>query len=105
MPRFNCESSIGLEQTLADMGMPSAFGNADFSGISENAAGLFITDAKHKAFISVDEKGTEAAAATYVVIAGMSDKAFTMDRPFIYLIRDTQTSTVLFIGRVLNPAE
>jgi len=103
MPKFSYDNRIDLEQTLADMGMPSAFGNADFSGISENSAGLYIYGAKHESFVSVDEKGTEAAAASYVAIAGLSDNEFTMDRPFIYLIRDIETGTILFIGRVLDP--
>ena len=103
MPKFSYDNRIDLEQTLADMGMPSAFGNADFSGISENSAGLYIYGAKHESFVSVDEKGTEAAAASYVAIAGLSDNEFTMDRPFIYLIRDIETGTILFIERVLDP--
>jgi serpin B len=104
MPKFNYDSDIRLEQILKDMGMPNAFGAADFSGIADNAD-LYITDAAHKAFISVDELGTEAAAATWVAIAGLTSNEFTMDRPFIYLIRDIETNTILFVGRVMNPAE
>jgi serpin B len=104
MPKFSYESSIRLEQTLIDMGMPSAFSNADFSGLAENAADLYITDAAHKALISVDEDGTEAAAASWVAIAGLTETEFNMNRPFIYLIRDIETGTILFMGRVLNPA-
>jgi len=104
MPKFNYDSDIRLEQILKDMGMPNAFGAANFSGIADNAD-LYITDAAHKAFISVDELGTEAAAATWVAIAGLTSNEFTMDRPFIYLIRDIETNTILFVGRVMNPAE
>lgn len=103
MPKFGYETGYRLEETLIDMGMPNAFGPADFSGMSPNAAGLYITDAAHKAFVSVDEKGTEAAAATWIAIAGMTEIEFNMNRPFIYLIRDVETGTILFIGRVLNP--
>jgi serpin B len=102
MPKFSYDTGLRLEKTLADMGMPNAFGNADFSGIAPNTD-LYITDAAHKAFVSVDEKGTEAAAATWVAVAGLSANEFTMDRPFIFLIRDIPTGTILFLGRVLNP--
>jgi serpin B len=104
MPKFNYESDIRLEQILKDMGMLNAFGPADFSGISP-VADLHIIDAAHQACISVDELGTEAAAATWVAVGGMSSNVFTMDRPFIYLIRDIETNTILFVGRVMNPAE
>jgi serpin B len=106
MPKFEFESSIDLGETLAAMGMPDAFGNADFSGMTGNRE-LFIGFVVHKAFVSVDEKGTEAAAATGV---GMEASApnrnakFTVDRPFIFLIRDRETGAILFLGRVLNPA-
>lgn len=103
MPKFGYETGYRLEEILIDMGMPNAFGPADFSGMSPDAAGLYITDAAHKAFISVDEKGTEAAAATWIAIAGMTEIEFNMNRPFIYLIQDVETGTILFIGRVLNP--
>ena len=104
MPKFNYESDIRLEQILEDMGMPNAFGPADFSRMSP-VPGLYIIDAAHKALISVDELGTEAAAATWVAVAGLTSNEFTMDRPFIYLIRDKETNTILFVGRVMNPAE
>ena len=87
------------------MGMINAFGSADFSGMTGNRE-LFITDIFHKAFVAVDEKGTEASAAT-AVLMGMggssAEIALTIDRPFIYLIRDTETGTILFMGRVLDP--
>ncbi|MFC1958272.1 serpin family protein [Chloroflexota bacterium] len=107
MPKFEFESEFSLKSTLADMGMPAAFStNADFSGMSGNRD-LFIDEVIHKAFVSVDEAGTEAAAATAVIMRLTAMPAepisVTIDRPFIFLIRDIETSTVLFIGRVLNP--
>jgi len=81
---------------------------ADFSGMSERDD-LYISAVVHKAFVAVDEKGTEAAAATAVIVgvtsAQLFDVTFTVDRPFIFLIRDIPTGQILFIGRVLNPAE
>jgi len=107
MPKFRFEASLGLADTLAEMGMPLAFTDqADFSGITQDQS-LFISKVLHKAFISVDENGTEAAAATAVI---MSLTAFpappitvSIDHPFIFLIRDTNTGAVLFLGRVLDP--
>ncbi len=108
MPKFNFESSFGLKKTLSEMGMPVAFSpNADFSGI-DGKKDLLIQDVVHKSFISVDEAGTEAAAATGVIVGttGMpvSPAECTLDHPFIFLIRDISTGTVLFVGRVSNPA-
>lgn len=82
-------------------------GSADFSGIIEEEP-IWIDDVLHKAFIRVDEKGTEAAAATAIVMvrssAGVTDvRKFTADRPFLFFIQDTETETVLFMGRVLEP--
>ncbi len=108
MPKFNFTSDFKLGQTLAAMGMPIAFsGDADFSGMTEGEE-LWISDVIHKAFVAVDENGTEAAAATAVMMVGAAPGGpveFTMDRPFIFLIRDIETNTILFIGRVLNPLE
>jgi serpin B len=111
MPKFKFSSDFSLKRTLSDMGMPVAFtGNADFSGM-DGKRDLQISDVIHKAFVSVDESGTEAAAATAVIMrltsAPIPEQIITMtiDRPFIFLIRDIQTGTVLFIGNVTNPAE
>jgi serpin B len=104
MPKFSYDTGYDLKETLIEMGMPNAFGNADFSGMASNAD-LYIYAVGHKAFISVDEKGTEAAAASYVAIAGLTEMEFNMNRPFIYLIRDIETGTILFVGRVVNPSE
>ena len=107
MPLFEFESEFDLGNTLAGMGMPDAFGaGADFSGMT-GSRDLWIRAVVHKAFVSVDEKGTEAAAATGVVVpdsdVGKEPIAVTVDRPFVFLIRDTGTGAVLFLGRVLNP--
>ena len=107
MPLFEFESEFSLSDTLAGMGMSDAFGaGADFSGMT-GSRDLWISEVVHKAFVSVDEEGTEAAAATAVVMleSGPTKEpiAVTVDRPFIFLIRDTGTGTVLFLGRVSNP--
>jgi len=107
MPKFEFDSEFSLKDTLAEMGMPIAFsGEADFSGMT-GAPDLCISEVLHKAFVSVDEAGTEAAAATAVVgETGMPGQPVevTIDRPFIFLIRDIETGAILFVGRVLNPA-
>jgi serpin B len=109
MPRFEFDSEFSLKDTLAGMGMPIAFipYEADFSGMTGNREPLFIRDVVHKAFVAVDEAGTEAAAATAVVVPpAMPGRLveLTIDRPFIFLIRDIETGAILFVGRVLNPA-
>ena len=110
MPRFEYESEFALKETLAQMGMPDAFeSSADFSGITDEIS-LKISDVFHKAFVSVDEKGTEAAAATAVVGVALSSRpslepiTVTLDRPFIFLIRDEPTGAILFLGRVMDPS-
>jgi len=108
MPKFEFESEFKLADTLAAMGMPVAFtGAADFSGMTGNRD-LFIAEVLHKAFVSVDEAGTEAAAATAVVMnltaAPGEPVEVTLDHPFIFLIRDIETGAILFVGRVVNPS-
>ncbi len=109
LPKFSYEQSIGMADLLAQMGMPDAFDPqvADFSGMDGTQL-LYITDVFHKAFVAVDEEGTEAAAATAVIVGLESmpqiDVSLTVDRPFIYLIRDIDSGSILFMGRVLNPA-
>lgn len=114
MPRFRLVSDYDLRYILSGMGMPNAFtpGVADFSGIADSAQegegddGIFISGVKHKAFIEVDEKGTAAAAVTALVkVTGVSPPPMemTVDRPFIFFLRDKGTGTILFIGRVLDP--
>ncbi|MDY6934676.1 MAG: serpin family protein [Spirochaetota bacterium] len=110
MPKWEFKSEFSFKDTLKDMGMNDAFlpDTADFSGI-DGSFDLFIGNVVHKAFVSVDEFGTEAAAATAVVFEFTSQPSepviIHINRPFIFLIRDFQTGTILFIGRVLNPAE
>jgi serpin B len=108
MPKFEFESEFSLVDTLTEMGMPIAFSAAaDFSGMTGNYD-LTIGDILHKAFVSVDEAGTEAAAATAVVMkltaAPQEPVEVTVDRPFIFIIRDIETNAVLFVGRVVNPS-
>jgi serpin B len=108
LPKFSFDSSFSLKSALSALGMPIAFdpNQADFSGITGNTD-LHISDVVHKAFVAVDEEGTEAAAATGVVIglAAMPQNSMTVDRPFIFLIRDIKTGAILFVGRVLNPVQ
>lgn len=109
MPKFTYESSFSLRGALTDLGMGVAFDPtaADFSGM-DGRRDLFIQDALHKAFVAVDEAGTEAAAATAVIIGLTSvpqpPVEMKVDRPFIFLIRDIPTGSIIFVGRVLNPA-
>jgi len=108
MPGFEFDSEFSLKDTLTEMGMPTAFTEAaDFSGMA-GTRDLCISEVLHKAFVSVDEAGTEAAAATAVIVGetAMPEQPVevTVDRPFIFLIRDIETAAVLFVGRVLNPA-
>jgi len=107
MPQFEFDSEFSLKDTLADMGMPIAFsGAADFSGMTGKRE-LLISDVVHKAFVAVDEAGTEAAAATAVIMELTAvpepPVEVTIDHPFIFLIRDIETDAILFVGRVLNP--
>ena len=108
MPRFEFESKFRLSEALSDMGMPIAFveAEADFSGMNGEGR-LFIQDVVHKAFVAVDEAGTEAAAATAVIVSIVSERQrveVNVDRPFVFLIRDIETGTILFVGRVLDPS-
>ena len=114
LPKFEFESEFQLSETLKSMGMSNAFDSAasDFSGMDGRSclAGdpvcLYIREVVHKAFVSVDEAGTEAAAATAVMMqaesAPPSPVAVTVDRPFIFLIRDRETGAILLAGRVLE---
>jgi len=108
LPKFTFTASLALNEPLAAMGMPIAFsGDADFSGIN-GQRDLAISDVIHKAFVAVDEKGTEAAAATAVVIARTSFTpqvtTLRIDRPFIFSIVERETGEILFLGRVVEPA-
>lgn len=110
LPRFTMTRSLSLASALRTMGMRLAFSQtADFSGMADEES-LQISDVIHKAFVEVTEEGTEAAAATAVVMgitaARIEDQkpvVFRADRPFLFLIRDTATRSVLFIGRLADP--
>ncbi|MCX6647091.1 MAG: serpin family protein [bacterium] len=113
LPKFEFESAFALSDILETMGMTTAFegGLADFSGMDGTNL-LFIGEVLHKAFVKVDEEGTEAAAATAVVMKATADSIeppekveFKADHPFIFLIRDIINGSILFLGRVLNPNE
>ena len=109
MPKWEFESSFSLAHTLGELGMPSAFDPkaAEFGGMT-SVEDLYISEVIHQAFVSVDEEGTEAAAATAVMMAGTGmppePVALTIDRPFVFLILDGPTGTVLFAGRVTDPS-
>ncbi len=110
LPKFRYDSRFSLGSTLAAMGMGDAFdrGRADFTGMYDSSKvgeRLFISEVVHDAFISVDERGTEAAGATGVIMEVTSlPKEVRVDRPFIFAIRDRQTGSILFVGRVLDPS-
>ncbi len=105
-PKFKVTAEFKLKQTLSAMGMPTAFtGGADLSGIATKE-GLRIADVIHKAFVEVNEEGTEAAAATAVIVEPESVKIipeFRADHPFLFLIRDTRSDSILFLGRLSEP--
>jgi serpin B len=109
LPKFKANQTLPLNGTLAALGIKKAFTNqADFSGMT-GSRDLYLSSAIHKAFIAVDEDGTEAAAATGLMVAGMAMRVpppaieFKADHPFLLLLTDTKTGVVLFIGRVENP--
>jgi serine protease inhibitor len=120
MPKFKMETLYKLSETLQAMGMVRAFkdprlpNGADFTGMCASAdptLRLFISKVLHKAFVEVNEKGTEAAAVTAVMMMGATaapvtvpfTPTFKADRPFLFLIRDTRDGTILFLGRMMNP--
>jgi serpin B len=109
LPRFKMEAGYGMGGMLSEMGMPDAFSVklADFSGMT-GRPNLYIGKVIHKARIEVNEEGSEAAAATGVVMvekAMMMEKAvFRADRPFIFMIVHNKTGAILFIGRLSNPS-
>ncbi|MGD0462890.1 MAG: serpin family protein [Tepidisphaeraceae bacterium] len=108
IPKFTFSARFGLASKLKEMGMPAAFtsGQADFSGI-DSQTDLFLSEVVHKAYVAVDEQGTEAAAATGIVMAPtavmMPRMTFTADHPFLFIIRDRSSGAMLFLGRVDDP--
>ena len=111
LPKYEAEYEDSLNNELTDMGMGVAFdgGTADFSLLNAGRRqGLYISEVKHKTFIAVDEKGTEAAAATSVAVdesAPMVEQELYFDRPFFYAIIDTENGLPLFSGVLDNPAK
>jgi serpin B len=109
IPKFKLETQFSLADALKELGMPRAFGSgAEFGGMS-TAEPLNISDVIHKAFVEVDEQGTEAAAATGVIMATRAapiqrePKVFRADHPFLFLIRHRDSGAVLFSGRFSQP--
>jgi serpin B len=109
LPRFRVESSFALREPLMQIGIKGAFAPAaDFTPVSDEP-GFALGEVLHKAVVDVDEQGTEAAAATAVLMCGASlgepppPIEFRVDRPFLFLIEDKPTGTILFVGRVLDP--
>ncbi|MFH1770679.1 MAG: serpin family protein [archaeon] len=107
-PKFKLETTYGLNENMINLGMPTAFseGIADFSGM-DGTKDLFISKVIHKAFVEVDEQGTEAAAATAIMMgatsAGPMYPIFKADHPFIFIIQEKSTGSILFMGKVVNP--
>ena len=109
-PKFRTTAEFQLAGELKAMGMPSAFdSSADFSGI-DGKKDLLISAVLHKAFVDVNEEGTEAAAATGVVVRPMAMRRpdppviFRADHPFVFMIRDNRSGSILFLGRVVDPS-
>ena len=112
LPRFRIDSTLDLSAILRALGMREAFdaARADFSGMDGRPHWLFLSRVIHKAFVDVDETGTEAAAATAIVVSGgfpawsqTTPPAFHADHPFLVVIRERSSGAVLFLGRVANP--
>ena len=110
LPKFKVETEYALKENLNNLGMETPFtGYADFSGMN-GVKELYISQVIHKAYVDVNEEGTEAAAATAVImerfsIGGPDDIIFNCDHPFLYLIQHKQTGTILFMGSVNNPTQ
>jgi serpin B len=104
LPKFKETSGFELTKPLKDLGMVDAFSEniANFSGITD-PSDLFIEAILHKAYVIVDEEGTEAAAATAIFFADSVPVMFNADHPFLFLIKDNSTGAILFMGRVINP--
>jgi serpin B len=110
MPRWTCRVATGLKDPLEALGMGIAFGvgpgDADFAGMTDTAP-LVIDDVLHQTYVAVDEAGTEAAAATAVIMSEasgrISQQVLVLDRPFLYVVHDTAHGTPLFVGRVADP--
>ncbi len=112
IPKFKFETKYFMKNTLSEMGMPTAFKGADFSGMTGNKD-LYISQVIHQAFVDVSEEGTEATAATAVVMTeksmgpdmGSIIPTFRADHPFIFIIQQKKSGNILFMGRVTNPVQ
>ena len=107
IPKFKFETKYSLNNLLMDMGIIDAFlpGNSDFSGM-DGTKNLFISRALHQAYVEVNEEGTEAAAATSIIMELTAvPTSFIADHPFVFLIQHKETGAILFMGRVINPEE
>jgi serpin B len=111
VPKFTLETTYDLPQTLSAMGMPAAFQPGGLTGLSDTPQAnlLTLSEVIHKAFVDVNEEGTEAAAVTGITVVIQSARIeppileFRADHPFLFLVRDTQSRAILFLGRVMNP--
>lgn len=105
LPKFKIEFGVELKGPLKALGMNTAFAKADFSGISDRP--IFLSAVRQRTFVEVNEEGTEAAAVTGIGLTGSEEikTPFEMivDRPFLFLIEDKPTRTILFMGIVFNP--
>ena len=107
LPKFEFDTKYFMKETLSKMGMPTAFGNADFSGMT-GKKDLLIDFVIHQAYVKVDEEGTEAAAATAVGMRLRSAgrrTTFKADHPFIFIIQEKKTGNIVFLGRVIDPTK
>ncbi len=104
MPKFKFEFETRLNDILVAMGMPAAFdpGQADFGNLFVDGVG-WIDEVKHKTFVQVDEKGTEAAAVTVVIFVDSMPPAMIVNRPFVFVIHEVESGAILFVGKVVNP--
>jgi serpin B len=111
LPKFKVTGAFEMKEVLTSMGMEQAFDpqRADFSGMNGGRDSLFIQNVIHKAFVDVNEEGTEAAGATAVVLgtSGPPPKpvTFRADHPFVFLVRDNRSGSILFVGRVVDPTK
>jgi serpin B len=110
LPKYKLETAYDLIAPFKKMGIKDAFTNdvADFGGMGARVGDIHISQIKHKAFVEVNEEGTEAAAATAVEMATKSivyNPVFRADHPFLFIIRDNQTGAILFMGRIVKPVQ
>ena len=107
LPKYRIRAEVSLNHLLSELGMPLAFdAQADFSGVNGKSKDLFLSSASHTTFIDVNEEGIEAASGMIAISPdsmGEEPTVFRADHPFVFLIRDTRSGCILFLGRVVNP--